>query len=676
MKSRSMKKFMRKAVSAVSAVAMAIMLAAPAVSTQAFAADGKAANSVTYIGKNTIKTYDGKSLTYDSSVTFTTKNSDGSYSELSLADAKTAVKDGQEVKVYTKAHAEGYGSVWSESYDYTNYRTGVQIGEDSDVAIGTEGVGGKLTGTLLEDFNLVSTSKNFNPIVVNKSDATIKGATIVAGNADGKDNSEGRNDINDFVGYGTAVNIYGDSVTTGGGADANGQMGGTTETNATYKTIIDMTEGGSITTYGVARPAVAVDNGGDVIIKGDGNDKTQEISVNGGTLYDGFKNTADTVKMVSPPWVLGVVGNSRATNMLGKGSTMVVQDADVYAKSWGALSTDSGSNPFLYAINSNISMDTTSDDASGYGTYAPELRKLHQQRLREDLERYATSMHRPVFCKILLQGFAPPTIMYLYIISKGAWHSRFPGLPGALDSKQKGGRPMPRIAVVDDQPDMRQQLCSMIDQYSRENNCMLEVTTFSDGAQIITNYCKGFDIIFLDIEMPELGGMDAAERIRTVDPDVVLVFVTNMAQYAIRGYEVDALDFVLKPVNYYQFSTKLARALQRVQRRKGGQIALQTAGGVQLLNTEDIYWLETRDRMLHYHTSTGVWSVRSSLQNAEKQLAPYHFAKCNQCYLVNLRYVRAVQNDMVQVGEDRLEISRRQRAAFLAAVAAYVGGAM
>ena len=164
---------------------------------------------------------------------------------------------------------------------------------------------------------------------------------------------------------------------------------------------------------------------------------------------------------------------------------------------------------------------------------------------------------------------------------------------------------MPRIAVVDDQPDMRQQLCSMIDQYSRENNCMLEVTAFSDGSQVITNYCKGFDIIFLDIEMPELGGMDAAERIRTVDPDVVLVFVTNMAQYAIRGYEVDALDFVLKPVNYYQFSTKLARALQRVQ-----------------------------------------------------------------------RYVRAVQNDMVQVGEDRLEISRRQRAAFLAAVAAYVGGAM
>ena len=161
-----------------------------------------------------------------------------------------------------------------------------------------------------------------------------------------------------------------------------------------------------------------------------------------------------------------------------------------------------------------------------------------------------------------------------------------------------------------------------------------------------------------------------------MDPDVVLVFVTNMAQYAIRGYEVDALDFVLKPVSYYQFSTKLERALQRIQRRRGGQIALQVGGGVQLLNTDDILYLETRDRLLHYHTAADTWSVRGSLQKAEKELAPYHFARCNQCYLVNLRHVTGVQNDFVQIGKEQLEISRRQRVAFLAAVAAYVGGAL
>ena len=228
---------------------------------------------------------------------------------------------------------------------------------------------------------------------------------------------------------------------------------------------------------------------------------------------------------------------------------------------------------------------------------------------------------------------------------------------------------MAKIAVVEDNDAMRAQLCGFIAQYAQESGHQLDVTAFSDGAQLVEPYRPGFDIIFLDIEMPKLGGMPTAERIRRQDPDVVLVFVTNMAQYAIRGYEVDALDFVLKPVSYYQFSTKLERALQRIQRRRGGQVALQVSGGVQLLDTDDILYLETRDRLLHYHTATDTWSVRGSLLKAEKDLAAYHFARCNQCYLVNLRHVRGVQDDLVQVGEERLEISRRQRTAFLAALA-------
>ncbi len=235
---------------------------------------------------------------------------------------------------------------------------------------------------------------------------------------------------------------------------------------------------------------------------------------------------------------------------------------------------------------------------------------------------------------------------------------------------------MAKIAVVEDNDAVRAELCGFIAQYAQESGSQLDVTPFSDGAQVVEPYRPGFDIIFLDIEMPTLGGMPTAERIRLLDPDVVLIFVTNMAQYAVRGYEVDALDFVLKPVNYYQFSTKLARALQRIQRRRGGQITLQTPGGAQQLDTDDILYLETRDRLLHYHTADKVWSVRGSLLKSEKELAPYHFARCNQCYLVNLRHVKGVQDDLVQVGEERLEISRRQRAAFLAAVASYVGGAL
>ena len=233
-----------------------------------------------------------------------------------------------------------------------------------------------------------------------------------------------------------------------------------------------------------------------------------------------------------------------------------------------------------------------------------------------------------------------------------------------------------KIAIVEDQEETRESLNRFVRQYAQEQGLQVEISLITDGAEIAEHYTPGFDIIFMDVEMPRLDGFGAAEAIRAVDADVVLVFVTNMAQYAIRGYEVDALDFVLKPVSYYQFSTKLERALQRIQRRRGGQVALQVSGGVQLLDTDDILYLETRDRLLHYHTATDTWSVRGSLLKAEKDLAAYHFARCNQCYLVNLRHVRGVQDDLVQVGEERLEISRRQRTAFLAALAAYVGGAL
>lgn len=135
-----------------------------------------------------------------------------------------------------------------------------------------------------------------------------------------------------------------------------------------------------------------------------------------------------------------------------------------------------------------------------------------------------------------------------------------------------------KIAIVEDQEETRESLNRFVRQYAQEQGLQVEISLIPDGAEIAEHYTPGFDIIFMDVEMPRLDGFGAAEAIRAVDADVVLVFVTNMAQYAIRGYEVDALDYVLKPVNYYQFCTKLSRAIQRVQRRRGGQVVLQLAG--------------------------------------------------------------------------------------------------
>lgn len=231
---------------------------------------------------------------------------------------------------------------------------------------------------------------------------------------------------------------------------------------------------------------------------------------------------------------------------------------------------------------------------------------------------------------------------------------------------------MLRIAVVEDDAPTREKLCTLIRDHAVSKGKDLAVTPLEDGSSLLGGALSGYDIIFLDIMLPDFTGMEVAERIRAGDPDVVLVFVTNAAQYAIKGYAVGALDFVLKPVNPYEFLVKLERALERAAQRRQRPITLQTADGVQVLSSRDILYVETRDRKLFYHTTRGCFAVRSSMQSAEALLGSLRFVRCNQCYLVNLRHVQSVQGDFVTVGRDRLEVSRRQRAAFLEAMLQYV----
>ena len=233
---------------------------------------------------------------------------------------------------------------------------------------------------------------------------------------------------------------------------------------------------------------------------------------------------------------------------------------------------------------------------------------------------------------------------------------------------------MLRIAIIDSDPDVCDQMRVFVRRYARSQGLDVSLDEFDRADKFLAQYKQVYDIILMDIELPGLDGMEAAKRLRKLDTDVVLVFVTALARYAIRGYEVDALDFVLKPLNYYAFSLKLERAIQRVRQRSSERIMLKTSGGMHCLEIRQIHYLETKSRMLYYHTSTGVYSVRSSMQSAVEQLAGYSFAKCNQCYLVNLQHVTDVRDDHVTVAGTMLEISRRNRKAFLDAVVAYIGG--
>ena len=104
---------------------------------------------------------------------------------------------------------------------------------------------------------------------------------------------------------------------------------------------------------------------------------------------------------------------------------------------------------------------------------------------------------------------------------------------------------MINIAIVEDEAMYAKQLQEFLQQYQKENGEVFNITVYSDGDQIVHKYKSQFDIILMDVEMKFMDGMSAAEEIRKADTEVVIIFITNMAQYAIRGYAVDALDYVL-----------------------------------------------------------------------------------------------------------------------------------
>ncbi len=231
-----------------------------------------------------------------------------------------------------------------------------------------------------------------------------------------------------------------------------------------------------------------------------------------------------------------------------------------------------------------------------------------------------------------------------------------------------------RIAIVEDEKEFREQLREYLKEYEEEYHVQFQISEFADGADIVENYKNEYDIILLDIEMQKMNGMDAAEVIREQDENVVLMFITNMAQYAIRGYSVGALDFVMKPITYYTFSMKMTRALKRAQKKEQKPLVLTTADGIKTLEIKQIYYVEIQNRMLHYHTDEGEIVVRGTLQSAEELLKPYPFEKCNHWYIVNLMHVKEVNKSLVKVGPFEIEISRRNKAAFLKALTAYMGG--
>jgi Response regulator of the LytR/AlgR family len=232
---------------------------------------------------------------------------------------------------------------------------------------------------------------------------------------------------------------------------------------------------------------------------------------------------------------------------------------------------------------------------------------------------------------------------------------------------------MIRIALVEDEDSYTASFKDMLSRYENSRQIQVELTAFTDGAEIVGNYTDSFDIIFMDIKMKEMDGMTAAAKIRRMDASVVLIFITNLVQYAIKGYEVDALDYLVKPVSYFAFSQKLDRAVSRISLRNDAYISVQQENGLRKIMLSDIYYIESQGHSQIFHTAAGDIKIRDKMDDIEKRLEGQNFYRSNKGYLVNMKHVTGIEDGFCLIGGTRLIISRNRRKAFMDALTRYMG---
>lgn len=233
---------------------------------------------------------------------------------------------------------------------------------------------------------------------------------------------------------------------------------------------------------------------------------------------------------------------------------------------------------------------------------------------------------------------------------------------------------MIKIAVVEDEQSARDNIKTLIAKYFKERNAGDYLLNEYPNAVCFLSFRKDtFDIVFMDIEMPDCDGMTAAKKLREYDPHTLLIFVTNMRQYATKGYSVDALDFVVKPIKEAAFFSLLDKARHVIATHAGKEIMIKTTGGMRKIAVSEIRYIEVNHHKLFIHLETGNIETWDNLNKMESILPQEQFSRCNVGYLVSLAHLTGIDGEEAIIGNERLKISRPKRKKFIADVAAYFG---
>ena len=227
---------------------------------------------------------------------------------------------------------------------------------------------------------------------------------------------------------------------------------------------------------------------------------------------------------------------------------------------------------------------------------------------------------------------------------------------------------MIRIAVVEDEKKEQESMRNYLKRFEEEHKEELQVSYYEDGCDFIEKFINQFDIVFCDIQMKFLGGIETAKKLREKNQSTILIFITNLSEFAIQGYEVNALDYILKPLSYAMLERCLTKCMERMEKARISYLSITEGNRLMRFPTQEILYIECCKHIQYIHTTTEVVKTMASLSSMEASLDSKEFMRCNSGCLVHLPMVQELKGNELRIGNEMLKISRYRKKEFVDAL--------